>query len=211
MRPFLDEFVWFPERGYGFYPVKADPYNDSYWENYRRQDRTDIGDALNSARLSLVHRWHKPNTELCDIGIGGGRFVEDCSSMLGGGLVYGFDVNPVAIGWLESRKKFENPYERQFPSLTFWDSLEHIIDPTEILKSAQEFVFVSLPIFTGPDHVLRSKHFKKTEHAWYFTDEGFREYMGGQGFECVESNTMEQDAGREDIGTYVFRRKHDSN
>jgi hypothetical protein len=202
-----NELIWYPESDRGFYPVQCDGvYSGDYWERYRRQDRTDIGDALNSCRLSLVHRWHAPNTELCDIGIGGGRFVEDCSAMLGGGLVYGFDVNPVAVSWLEARRKFADPSEREFPSLTFWDSLEHIEEPAEILKAARRFVFVSIPIFTGPDHVLRSKHFRKDEHFWYYTRQGFVRYMQNQGFELLEQNTMEQSAGREDIESCAVKR-----
>lgn len=201
------ELVWYPERGYGFYPVEADGvYSADYWERYRRQDRTDIGDALNSCRLSMVNRWHERNTELCDIGIGGGRFLEDCGAMLGGGLVYGYDVNPTAVDWLVSRKRFADPYEREFPTLTFWDSLEHIEDPSEILRSARGFVFVSLPIFTGPEHVLRSKHFRKDEHFHYWTRASFVRYMQDLGFELLEANTMEQDAGREDIESFAFKR-----
>jgi hypothetical protein len=206
MRPFPNDFVWFPERGYGFFPVEANPYDADYWENYRRQDRTDIGDALNSARLSLVHRHLPANRTLCDIGIGGGRFVEDCAAMLGGGLVAGFDVNPNGIAWLESKRMFADPYQAQFDALTFWDSLEHIIDPSEVLSAASDYVFVSLPIFTGPDHVLKSKHFKKDEHAWYFTEDGFLKFMREHGFKELEINTMEQDAGREDITTFAFKR-----
>jgi hypothetical protein len=126
--------------------------------------------------------------------------------MLGGGLVFGYDVNTNAIAWLESKRLFSNPYESEYQALTFWDSLEHIEDPSVILGAAQGFVFVSLPIFTGPEHVLRSKHFRRDEHFWYFTHESFLKYMDNQGFALLESNTMEQDAGREDISTFAFKR-----
>jgi hypothetical protein len=41
---------------------------------------------------------------------------------------------------------------------------------------------------------------------WYFTDRGLTSYMAEKGFLLVQRNTMEQVVGREDIGTYAFKR-----
>ena len=213
MRPYPNEFVWFPERGYGYFPVSfADmPYDKAYFERYQKQDRSEIGDKLNAARVALVAKYMQPGKVLCDVGIGGGRFIEDAAEVLGTKSLRGYDVNPEAERWIHSRAAWHDIYSWHMDAATFWDSLEHIHFPEVILANIKEYLFVSLPIFTGPEHVLRSKHFRKDEHCHYWTDDGFKRYMTDAGFELVESNTMEQDAGREDIGTYVFRRKHDSN
>ena len=134
-----------------------------------------------------------------DVGIGGGRFVSERP------LTWGFDVNPAAVAWLKGRDLFHDPYEHLVDAVTFWDSLEHIHDPRPLLANVRKFVFVSLPIFEDVAHVLRSKHFKKEEHCWYFSARGFESFMLSLGFQMVERNTMEQSC-REDISSYVFRR-----
>jgi len=91
--------------------------------------------------------------------------------------------------------------------VTFWDSLEHIPSPKDLLmRVKKQTVFVSIPIINNILFVRTSKHYKPNEHFWYFTKEGFINYMDGQGFSCEDHNTMETDAGREDIDTFVFRR-----
>lgn len=195
-----ERLQWLPEMGVGWYPVKeaAQPYDRAYWERYQGYDASPTGDALTAARVALVYRyWHGP---MVDVGIGGGRFVRQRPD------TRGYDVNPHAVAWLEGKGLWFDPNHWPVPALSFWDSLEHIADPTEMLSSAERYVFMSLPIFNGPDHVLTSRHYRKDEHYWYFTDAGLRNFMRRHGFELVERNTMEQACGREDIGTYVFRR-----
>lgn len=201
-----ETLVWLPEVGIGYYPVTAQPYDDAYFERYQQQDQSEIGDRLNRARVDLVKKYTQGDELLCDVGIGGGRFVSDMRAAEPKMRIRGTDVNPRAIEWLTERGIWHEPCEQAVDCLTFWDSLEHINDPSEILAAARRLVFVSIPIFRDCEHILRSKHFRKDEHAWYYTAEGFRTFMGEHGFLLMESNTMEQDAGREDIGTFVFRR-----
>lgn len=188
-----------PELGIGWYPVTAQPYDDAYWEKYRRYDASPIGDALTACRLAIVRRYCG-DRPVVDVGIGGGRFVQEH------GNAQGFDVNPRAVEWLKARKKFFDPYKSEVDSLSFWDSLEHIHNPEGLLRRVQKFVFVSLPIFRDADHVLASKHFRPDEHCWYFTRSGFLIFMARFGFHPIEESTMEQDAGREDIMTFAFAR-----
>jgi hypothetical protein len=74
----------------------------------------------------------------------------------------------------------------------------------------RKWVFVSIPIFTSAADVLRSKHYKPKEHVWYFTVGGLDHFMRSFGFECVDFNRMEREAGREQIDTFVFRRERES-
>lgn len=191
---------WFPELGYGWYPVQESPYDAAYWERYRVLDQTDCGRKLTERRIALVDKyWYG---SVVDVGIGGGRFVQDH-----GHETKGFDVNPDAIRWLYANGKWHDPYEEPVEALTFWDSLEHIHNPEPLLANALSFVFISTPIYENASHVLRSKHFRPTEHCWYFTVRGMVDFMKRFGFEFVEFNNMEQACGREDIGTFVFGRK----
>lgn len=190
--------LWMPQIGIGWYPVTAQPYDEAYFEKYLGYDQTPVGDALTKCRLDLVDRYHLGS--VVDVGIGGGRFVSEHHD------AWGFDVNPVAVAWLKSHGKYLDPRRSKVQAACFWDSLEHIHDPRSILDNVLRYVFVSLPIFKGCDHILSSKHFRTDEHCWYFTRNGFRRFMGRFGFEMIEESTMEQDAGREDILSFAFVR-----
>lgn len=186
-----------PELGIGWYPVSAQPYDGAYWKAYRERDASPAGEALTKTRMALVLRhW---SGEVCDIGIGGGRFVRSY------GNASGFDVNPHAVTWLMDRGLYRDPRRDPCEAATFWDSLEHIHDAGAILANVKRWCFVSLPIFTGPDHILRSKHYKPSEHCWYFTRAGFERFMGGFGWEMREHGTGEQPL-REDIESFAFER-----
>jgi len=97
-------------------------------------------------------------------------------------------------------------YGTKVPAATFWDSLEHIPEPAAAIAQVEKWAFVSIPLFQGGEHCLRSKHFRREEHIWYFEDRGIRAWFAAQGFECVESNDEETRLGREDIRSYAFRR-----
>ena len=194
--------VWLPEVGIGYYPVKPSgtPYDAAYFERYQRQADTPIGWALTEARIDMVARHYRG--EVLDVGIGCGQFV--CAR----GSTFGYDVNPTGVAWLQERDLFRDLYSRPVDAATFWDSLEHIFDPAASVRQIREWAFVSLPIYEGVEHVLRSKHFRRDEHVWYHTDKGIRWWFDQQGFECAESNDMETQIGREGIGSYAFRRRY---
>ncbi len=190
--------TWWPELGMGWYPVTESPYDTAYFAKYREMDNSECGRLLTDARIDLVRRHYC--YAVCDIGVGGGRFVHESGSV-------GFDVNPEAVRWLITRGIFADPYVEEIDALTFWDSLEHIPDIKAILARAGKFVFVSIPIFKGPDHILRSKHFRTDEHCWYFTRKGFVEFMDREGFDVLDISIMEQQLGREDIESFAFARR----
>jgi hypothetical protein len=192
-----DGLHWLPERGVGYYPVRAAPYDAAYWDRYRAMDKTDVGRALTRMRLSFVLEHY--DGQLVDVGVGGGAFVEAAGA-------HGFDVNPCAIEWLAASKRWHPLYEKDTPAATFWDSFEHINDITAALRQVRRWVFMSLPIFDGPDHVLRSKHYRKDEHYWYWTRAGLAQFMESQGFLWRKHSLMEQSAGRQDIESFSFER-----
>ena len=72
-----DSLVWFPEHGLGYYPVKTGtaPYNDDYFERYRKMANTFVGRQLMHARVDFVGR-HIGNGRMVDIGIGSGAFIQ---------------------------------------------------------------------------------------------------------------------------------------
>lgn len=195
--------VWLPERGMGYYPVAETPYDGEYFEKYVEYAETPMGQELDRTRVGLVTRHSPPGTRVVDVGIGCGAFVD---ALRPHRETYGYDVNPAGVEWLEARGLLVDPFETVVDAVTFWDVIEHIPDVHRLLENVQQWVFASLPIFTGPDHVLRSKHFRKDEHCWYWTRDGFIGWMAEHGFECVEHGTPESIAGREDIHSFALRR-----
>lgn len=192
---------WHEKLGYGVYPVEQNPYDQVYFEKYVAYSRTPRGVALSDARVELVRR-HIIEGPLTDIGIGCGDFIE----RRGVKVTAGYDVNPEGVRWLLDRGLWADPYFKDPENISCFDSLEHMSRPEHLVERVRRFVFLSIPIFSGPDHVLRSKHFRKDEHIFYFTRDGLVQWMAARGFSLREENRMEEELGREDIGTFVFKR-----
>lgn len=196
----MSELEWRGDHGF----LKAEPngvYDANYFKKYEGYAQTPLGGQLNQARLEIVKEYILPSETLCDIGIGSGQFV--LARERG---ARGYDVNPVAIEWLKKRDLWLDPYHTPVHVMTFWDSLEHIEDPTPLLKNCLALAFVSIPIFEDREHVLRSKHFRPDEHYHYFTLPGVERFFKDRGFILVKTSDIESQLGREDIGTFVFMR-----
>jgi hypothetical protein len=200
----LRRLIWWPQLGIGYYPIEdlRAPYDQDYFDNFDRNGRTDLGRALMQARLNFVEQHYRGT--LIDVGIGSGAFIELRNRRQR--TTYGYDINPASIAWLEQRMLLVDPYLVAFDAMTLWDVLEHIPDFQSLLANVRDWLFLSLPIFDDADHALRSKHFKPAEHCWYFTHDGLIFAMSLCGFALVSENRTETDLGREDIGTFAFRR-----
>jgi Methyltransferase domain len=200
----IGRLTWWPQLGIGYYPVQTGlaPYDQDYFDQFDRNARTELGRALMQARFNFVERHYRGT--LIDVGIGSGAFVELRNGRRR--TTYGYDVNPAGLEWLEERALLVDPYLVSFDAMTLWDVLEHIPDFQSLLANVREWLFLSLPIFRDVEHVLRSKHFKPEEHCWYFTRDGLVHAMSICGFAPVSESMMETELGREDIGTFAFKR-----
>jgi Methyltransferase domain len=197
--------TWWPELGLGHYPVESGfaPYDQAYFDRFDRDAHTDLGKALMRARCNFVDQHYRG--PLVDVGIGSGAFIE--LRWQDGLPTFGYDINPAAIEWLKKRCLLFNPYFGAFNgAVTLWDVLEHLPDFQSLLTNARDWVFLSVPIFRDAEHALRSKHFRPLEHYWYFSRDGLIYAMQICDFALVSENTMETELGREDIGTFAFRR-----
>lgn len=197
--------MWLPEKGIGYLPVVASPYDDEYFRKYQGYAATEMGRRITAARVAFVRRWSVPSDSIIDVGIGCGDFVD--VSRQAGLDMYGFDVSRPGVAWLEERGLFLDPMRAPVDVLTFWDSLEHIPTAADYLRRVRSMAFVSLPIVPGDGPPpLDWKHFRRDEHCWYWTRDGLLNWMAAQGFAFVDESDLEVRAGREDIGTFAFRR-----
>lgn len=191
-----DTFLWSQELGYGVHTRPPMLYTGDYFEHYQKLDNTKMGMLLTRARLELVDRYTRLTANV-DIGIGGGRFVQESGGS-------GYDVCEAAVKWLGDN--FVDPYKQKVSSVTCWDSLEHIPEPEKLLAQVKNWLFVSLPVCDTQEQWLQSKHYKPSEHLFYFSTRGLIEWCASLGFECLEVNKMESQLGRDGISTFVFKR-----
>lgn len=201
-----DRLIWLEQAGVGYFECDTEGvYTSDYFDRYAEQAETPIGQSIMDVRVALCARFGVKT--LLDCGIGSGAFLEAWTAWDAPGREgFGDDVNPAGVAWLDGRGK-----RRRLASghdvVCFWDVLEHIRRPEEALAHVKRLAFVSIPIFTDAAHVLRSKHFRPTEHFWYFTRRGFVAFAESCGFRVVYAGADETLLGREDIETFVLERK----
>ena len=201
----MSQLIFDETKGIGYMPFTSPPiYDDAYFEKYVPMGESTFGVALNALRAGLVLRYVPRGNELLDVGIGDGAFIR-----ARGAWTLGYDVNPKAKRMLERRDAWCDPLGagKSVWNATFWDSLEHMENPETLINMVKDHCFVSIPVFLDKDHILRSKHFRPNEHYWYFTRAGIIKWFWDLGFDCLEMNDMETKLGREDIGTFVFKRQ----
>lgn len=196
--------LWSESTGIGYLPIPpSGVYDDAYFQNYVGLSETTMGLAITRERIAFVDA-HMGNAELVDVGIGCGHFVEERGKA--GAPTFGYDVNPRGVQWLKERGLWRDPYVAPLSAVSLWDVLEHVETPELFISRVSVWLFVSIPIFSSREHVLRSKHFKPGEHCWYFTRDGLVRWMKDRGFDLVSESWIETILGREDIGTFAFRR-----
>lgn len=179
-------------------------YDQNYFDHYIKLEMTLMGKKITQERIKLVRKFSKDT--ILDIGIGSGSFIKNTKLQ-----IYGYDINPIAVKWLEKNSLFLNPYKDDTGHIkcwTFWDVLEHIPNPKNILEIIKptDFVFLSIPIFDNFLNLKKSKHFKPNEHFFYFTNDGLISFMKKMKFYILHTDNTETKLGRENIKRYVFQK-----
>jgi len=187
--------------------MKADAvaYDDGYHDHYKALEGTAVAEKLNAGRVAMVARHATEGAAVLDIGAGCGTFVRAARAW--GFDAKGFDIIPKTVEHLKAIDAFaDNP--DGFEVITFWDSLEHIEEPETVLKRVNRgaVVVAAIPVFEDLNRIRESKHYKPGEHLYYFTPQGFIDWMGLYGFRLLEQSSHETDAGREAIGAFAFCR-----
>lgn len=202
--PTQDNLIWFPELEIGFYPVPDDSiYDASYFSNYLSYEGSPIEKKLNGSRVALVDKYLSGDDLVLDVGIGSGAFIKSRAAN-----TVGTDINPHGVQWLRQTGKLFDENEHAPVAITFWDVFEHLLDASYFLDVlCPEYIFISAPVYSSAESILSSKHYKKNEHRWYWTSQGLIRLMERAGYKCLEQNDMEVHAGRDSIGSFVFRRK----
>lgn len=206
MRLLGNGIQWNDEEGVGYFPVPSGSiYDRAYFEKYRQYEGGEMSNRLTDFRTALVNRWAGESSIVVDIGIGCGTFVSARDRIVVG-RTFGYDVNSHGVRWLIDRDLWWDPWFRKMPSATFWDSLEHVEQPAQLIGRVERFAFVSMPIYEDGAHAERSKHFRPSEHFWYFTRRGLLNLFNRNDFRLADESSEESAIGRQDIRSFVFER-----
>lgn len=189
-------------------------YGPEYLENYLKMAKTPMSDAICAFRKRFANHFCRTGWML-DYGCGAGLIVQEDRS----GRWRGYDINP-DVEQLLGDNFDPNPDLSKYDCICFFDSLEHVPNPEDLLAEIDEgaVVIVTIPILPpayltrmGKTQSIRKthpitkwKHFKPREHLMYCTYEGFLKFMEDQGFRHIGYAKNEVDIGREDVGTLAF-------
>lgn len=178
------------------------PYDNDYFENFLKRADTPIGIKLNEERCKLAES--ECDGDILDIGIGCGTFIDRVKNKC-----YGYDIMKKSVDWLKERNLFldiNDGIPENIRGITMWDSLEHMPEPKDFLVRIPKNIplIVTIPIIKNIIRVKWWKHYKPNEHFWYFTKEGFINFMATVGFAFKDALDFEIKTGREDAYTFVF-------
>lgn len=150
--------------------------------------------------LELIEKYGRKG-KILDIGTAGGSFLHVAQKR--GWQVYGVEPNKWLCEWAKKSYKldikqgtiFNNRFEDNFfDVVTLWDVLEHVSDPTKVLKECNRILkkggilVVNYPdIGSWISRVMRSKWvFLLTVHLYYFTPKTIKKILAKNGFAVLK-------------------------
>ena len=181
-------------------------YGDGYWQKVSAYENTDIARKVNAGRCALLMRHLPKEASVLDIGAGTGAFVREARAW--GFAAKGCDAIPAANDRLRDAGLYaDNP--AGFDAVTCWDVIEHLEEPAAILRNVRHgsYLFASIPVFEDLTRIRESRHYRPSEHLYYFSAPGFVRWMALYGYQLRERSSHEIEAGRESIGAFAFCRE----
>lgn len=154
---------------------------------------------------SIIAKKYNKKGKLLDIGITDTAFLTHFKK-----LGYGFSINTEVKKWLLDKEIFYNPYDSDlsdFSVITFWNSLQSIINPSLILSKVLkgQKVIISTPIIENLSKIYESEHLKMNENLYYWTRESFLWFMNSHGFNLIEEPNIKD----VNLNIFVFEKVKD--
>jgi len=205
------------------YNYDASQYGAGYAKNYLDYTNSPCNQSLNLFRLGLVSRWLLKGSSILDIGCCVGEFIRFAEPYY---ACSGFEPNEIAARTASMRVKspvasYLNGLGPSFDCITMFDVIEHIEEPSDLLKHCIAMLFSNgIIAITTPDvsvvperdTLLRSwKHWKPKEHLYLYTSDSLKVLFGNLGFEIVhlgrEESRIRPGNTDGDLLTCVARRR----
>jgi len=177
-------------------------YGTEYFERYRLRAQTQMGFNLSAFRKTYAEIFTDKNSRILDFGCCYGHNVLTNSNW------YGFDIIEGTKERLDN--KFDHEYCR-YKSICFFDVLEHLCEPIDMLHSIPQGtkLFVSIPLlpeWPNRKSLMQWRHWKPGEHFLYASVCGFEIFVKQNGYNILDHNMIETSLGRKDIHTYYLKK-----
>ena len=178
-------------------------YGDNYYDKVAAYQGSDIEQRVHLSRLSMLDKFMLKGEAVLDYGCGTGEFVRKLEQV--GYRAKGFDPIPKVKQQLREAGTYSADIAAH-GAVTMWDVIEHLENPHELLEQVQAggMLFCSMPIFKSLDDVRASKHYRPGEHLYYFTEDGFVDWMAAHGFRLLHCSDVETELGRDSIEQFAF-------
>ena len=184
-------------------------YGDAYKKKYEGYHLTDEGARLSLVRLGVLAQNWPPGTRVLDFGGGVGSFAK--TACRNGYPCDVSDVNGLRMLPGIALVDIEDAFKGQYDVVTFFDLLEHLPDPRELLQrfeksGVQGFVIAAPDPERSLDLSLLPswKHFRRNEHYFGFSPHSLQDILTTRWKMVLQDNSEE--CIREDITTTVWTR-----
>lgn len=138
-------------------------------EHMAKPHYAEMSTRLNHLRLGLVLASVREPISLVDFGCGDGSFAALAAQAIPD--VAGYDIHDLPIPVF----RVARPVRAQI--YTFWDALEHVEKPGELMTYLQaDRVFITVPCMEGHDF-MTWKHRRPDEHLHHFTPASLADFM----------------------------------
>lgn len=179
--------------------TKNDVYNAEYLLYYQLYKNTEFSRKLQNQRWQFVVDNVEDIRSMLDYGCGADAFMDHVRSRVSSDV----DLHSFDPFFLRDLRFSENGYD----VTTFFDSLEHMYRLSLIPALRGDNLVISIPILPHNQDVLKWKHFRPDEHVWMFSQSALRSLMFKFGYEFVKMDDFEIQLGRQDIYTFLFKKK----
>jgi hypothetical protein len=157
----------------------ASIYDKSYVLKYQRYEKTVTNRNINEYRFGRIPSGTKG---LLDYGCGVGSFVKYCN--INGLVAHGYDLNPYG-DYCDPAILMD-----EYDTVSFWDSIEHIVDPVRLIRGiGARSIVISTPStddFKGKkSDIPKWRHYMPEEHVHYFNEKSLRALLESAGYEVV--------------------------
>ncbi len=166
--------------------------------------------------VKFIERFEKPG-KILDVGTAGGSFLAMARKR--GWQAYGVELNRWLCGWAQKHYglhvqpgtiddlKYANNF---FDVITLWDVLEHVPNPSEVLKKCHRllkpggFIYINYPDYGSyAARIMKSKWvFLLSVHIYYFTRKTIAGMLEKTGFQPLSYRTHFQTLS---LGYLVYR------
>lgn len=198
--------------------LKADAIVEGYSEGSDETFVSQVGgrEATFASGLKWIEKFSKPG-KILDIGTAGGSFLAVAQKR--GWQVYGVEPNRWLCDWAKKHYgihieagtldglKYPDGF---FDVITMWDVIEHVPDPSAVLKQCHRllksggYIYLNYPDYgSNASRIMKGKWiFLLSVHIYYFTRQTIAKMLDKAGFHTMDYRSHWQTLN---LGYLVFR------